>query len=61
MTISFALILKTVRHIDNADTYVTGSNSHFLSSDIPTEFRDRGEAIHVNPLANVGKRRERKD
>lgn len=30
---------------------MTGSNSHFLSSDIPTEFRGRGEAIHVNPLS----------
>lgn len=35
---------------DNADVYVTGSNSHFLSSDIATEFRGRGEEIHVWPL-----------
>ena len=47
----FVDVLNSFRHIDNADTYVTGSNSHFLSSDIPTEFRGRGEAIHVNPLS----------
>ncbi len=35
---------------DNADVYVTGSNSHFLSSDIATEFRGRGDEIHVWPL-----------
>ena len=47
----FVDVLNSFRHIDNADTYVTGSNSHFLSSDIPTEFRGRGETIHVNPLS----------
>ena len=47
----FVDVLNSFRHIDNADTYVTGSNSHFLSSDIPTEFRGRGEVIHVNPLS----------
>lgn len=36
---------------DNADVYVTGSNSHFLSSDIVTEFRGRGDEIHVWPLS----------
>lgn len=46
----FVDVLNSLRHIDNADTYVTGSNSHFLSSDIPTEFRGRGETIHVSPL-----------
>jgi hypothetical protein len=44
-------VLNSFRHIENLDTYVTGSNSHFLSSDIPTEFRGRGETIHVNPLS----------
>lgn len=47
----FIDVLNSFRHIENADTYVTGSNSHFLSSDIPTEFRGRGETIHVNPLS----------
>lgn len=47
----FVDVLNSFRHIENADTYVTGSNSHFLSSDIPTEFRGRGESIHVNPLS----------
>lgn len=47
----FVDVLNSFRHIENADTYVTGSNSHFLSSDIPTEFRGRGETIHVNPLS----------
>lgn len=47
----FVDVLNSFRHIENADTYVTGSNSHFLSSDIPTEFRGRGETIQVNPLS----------
>lgn len=47
----FVDVLNSFLHLENADTYVTGSNSHFLSSDIPTEFRGRGETIHVNPLS----------
>ena len=47
----FIDVLNSFRHIENADTYVTGSNSHFLSNDIPTEFRGRGETIHVSPLS----------
>ncbi len=47
----FVDVLNSFQHIDNADTYVTGSNSHFLSSDIPTEFRGRGETINVYPLS----------
>ena len=47
----FVDVLNSFRHIENAYTYVTGSNSHFLSSDIPTEFRGRGETIHVYPLS----------
>ena len=37
--------------IRNADIYVTGSNSQMLSSDILTQFRDRGDEIRVNPLS----------
>lgn len=48
----FVDVLNSFRHIDNADTYVTGSNSHFLSSDIPTEFRGRGETM-VYTFANL--------
>lgn len=35
----------------NVDVYVTGSNSRFLSSDIRTEFRGRGDEVHVQPLS----------
>ncbi len=43
---------KYVRdHMDNADVYVTGSNSKMLSSDILTQFRDRGDEIRVYPLS----------
>ena len=38
-------------HMDNADVYVTGSNSKMLSSDILTQFRDRGDEIRVYPLS----------
>ena len=37
--------------IPNVDVYVTGSNSKMLSSDILTQFRDRGDEIRVNPLS----------
>lgn len=43
--------LLTFLHISNLDTYATGSNSKFLSSDIITEFRDRGDEIHIAPLS----------
>ena len=38
-------------HITNVEIYVTGSNSKFLSSDIVTEFRGRGDEIRVYPLS----------
>ena len=47
----FIDMLGSLGLIDNADVYVTGSNSHFLSSDIATEFRSRGDEIHVYPLS----------
>lgn len=47
----FEDVLNSYLKIDNADVYVTGSNSKFLSSDIITEFRGRGTQIHVYPLS----------
>ena len=47
----FEDVLNSYLKIDNADVYVTGSNSKFLSSDIVTEFRGRGDQIHVFPLS----------
>ena len=44
-------MLNSLLHIPNADVYVTGSNSKFLSSDVITEFRGRGDEIHVYPLS----------
>lgn len=46
----FEDVLNTFLHVDNLDAYVTGSNSKFLSSDIITEFRGRGDEIRVRPL-----------
>ena len=46
----FEEVLNSLLHISNADIYVTGSNSKFLSKDILTEFRGRGDEIHVFPL-----------
>ncbi len=50
MVEGFSDVLNSLLHIKNADTYVTGSNSKFLSKDILTEFRGRGDEIHVFPL-----------
>ncbi len=47
----FESVLIGFLHIDNLEIYVTGSNSKFLSSDIITEFRDRGDEIRVYPLS----------
>lgn len=46
----FEEVLNSLLHIKNLDIYVTGSNSKFLSSDVLTEFRGRGDEIHVYPL-----------
>lgn len=46
----FESVLNGFLHIENVDIYVTGSNSKFLSSDIKTEFRGRGDEIRVLPL-----------
>lgn len=47
----FELVLNGLLYEKNLDVYVTGSNSKFLSSDIITEFRGRGDQIHVSPLS----------
>ena len=47
---NFESVVNGFLHIPNADVYVTGSNSKFLSSDVVTEFRGRGDEIRVFPL-----------
>ena len=47
----FEEVLNSLLHIGNIDIYVTGSNSKFLSSDIVTEFRGRGDEIRIYPLS----------
>jgi len=49
-TIGFVDILLGLLDFKNVDIYVTGSNSKMLSTDVMTEFKDRGDEIHVNPL-----------
>ena len=44
-------VLSSLSVTEGADVYVTGSNSRFLSSDLVTEFRGRGDEIHVWPLS----------
>ena len=51
MLSEFESVLNEFARYENADVYVTGSNSKFLSSDIMTEFRGRGDEIHVYPLS----------
>lgn len=46
----FEEVLNSLLHITNVDIYVTGSNSKFLSKDVITEFRGRGDDIHIYPL-----------
>ena len=47
----FEDVINGFRHRPNLDTYVTGSNSKFLSTDILTEFRGRGDEVRVYPLS----------
>ena len=47
----FEEVLNSLLRIGNIDIYVTGSNSKFLSSDIVTEFRGRGDEIRIYPLS----------
>lgn len=50
MVDNFIGILLTLMHMPNIEVYVSGSNSKFLSKDVVTEFRGRGQDIHVWPL-----------
>ena len=47
----FEEVLNSLLRMSNIDVYVTGSNSKFLSSDIVTEFRGRGDEIRIHPLS----------
>lgn len=47
----FVDVLNSLLHLKNAQIYVTGSNSRFLSKDVATEFRGRGQEIHIYPLS----------
>lgn len=47
----FEFVLNGLLYERNLDIYVTGSNSKFLSSDIITEFRGRGDQIRIHPLS----------
>ena len=49
--ISFYDVLNSLLQKGNTDIYVTGSNSKMLSNDIATEFRGRGDEIHIAPLS----------
>lgn len=51
MVDDFVGVLNSLLHIRNLDAYVTGSNSRFLSKDVVTEFRGRGQDIHMYPLS----------
>ncbi len=47
----FESVLNGLMRIPNVDVYVTGSNAKFLSKDVITEFRGRGDELHVQPLS----------
>ena len=49
--VTFHDVLNGWKKFENVDVYVTGSNSKMLSNDIATNFRDRGQVIHVWPLS----------
>lgn len=51
MVDEFEAVLNSLLHISNTDTYVTGSNARFLSKDVITEFRGRGDEVCVHPLS----------
>lgn len=53
MVREFEDVLNSYLHVNNADVYVTGSNARFLSKDVITEFRGRGDEVRIYPLSFV--------
>lgn len=51
MVNEFEDVLNSYLHIGNVDVYVTGSNARFLSKDVITEFRGRGDEVRIHPLS----------
>lgn len=47
----FESVLNSLIRMENVDVYVTGSNARFLSKDVITEFRGRGDEVHMYPLS----------
>lgn len=47
----FESVLNSLIRMKNVDVYVTGSNARFLSKDVITEFRGRGDEVHIHPLS----------
>ena len=47
----FESVLNSLIHMKNVDVYVAGSNARFLSKDVITEFRGRGDEVHMHPLS----------
>lgn len=47
----FEAVLNSLARMKNVDVYVTGSNARFLSKDVITEFRGRGDEVHMYPLS----------
>ncbi len=47
----FEAVLNSLIRMKNVDVYVTGSNARFLSKDVITEFRGRGDEVHMHPLS----------
>ena len=50
MVPEFEDVLSSLLHLGNVEVYVTGSNSKFLSKDVITEFRGRGDEVRIHPL-----------
>ena len=49
----FESVINSLIRMKNVDVYVTGSNARFLSEDVITEFRGRGDEVHMHPISFV--------